>query len=454
MKTVRIGCGAGFMGDRFDASLPILRSFAENPDGPRYLMFEVLAERTLAVAQNLRRTDPEAGYSPYLDHYIRPCLAEATRLGVPIVSNMGAANPTGAARRVHAIAAELGLSVTVAVVTGDDLTATLADADIHALPTMEGIDLDNRPVLAANVYLGARPVAEAVATGADVILVGRPTDSALALGPLIHEFGWTEEDLDRLAAGTVAGHLLECGGQVTGCYFADPGFKDVPDLAHAGFPIAEIAADGGMVITKPLDTGGLVDRRTVTEQLLYEMHDPAAYLVPDVTLDVTALTLDEDGPDRVRVRGARGHAPPETLKATVSVDGGWLGEAFMTYAGPNALARAELAGEIVATRMRDARTNVPIRIDVVGTGAVIDGGDATRRKARGLPKDGEYTVRVAVQSLDRATAERATTEMQALYCSGPAAGGGYRASVTAQVATASVLVPRDAVQPRVEIVAP
>ncbi|MEO1494245.1 MAG: acyclic terpene utilization AtuA family protein [Pseudomonadota bacterium] len=451
VKTVHIGCGAGFMGDRFDASLPILADMATR-DGPKYLMFEVLAERTLAVAHNLMRDNPAAGYSPYLDHYIRPCLAQAKAGGVTIVSNLGAANPVGGAHRVLEIARDLDLSgLSVAVVLGDDLTCSIPKDEIAALPTMEGIGLDGRPILAANAYLGARPVAEAIATGADVVLVGRTTDSALALGPLIHEFGWAQDDLDDLAQGTVAGHLLECGGQVTGCYFADPGFKHVPGLSRAGFPIAECHADGSFTITKPANTGGLVDRRTVTEQLLYEMHDPAAYLVPDVTLDCTAITLTESGPDRVEVTGARGHAPPETLKATISVDGGWLGEAFMTYSGPNALARTDLAGEIIRDRLTQLGTNEPVRIETLGTGVTHDGGHTAKRASRRLPTDGEYTLRAATQSIDKAAAQRIADEVMMLYCSGPAGGGGFRASVTPQIHTASVLIPRDRIESQVRI---
>lgn len=449
--TVHIGCGAGFMGDRFDASLPILASM-ERRDGPRYLMFEVLAERTLAVAQNLRREDPSKGYSPYLDHYIRPCLAAAKRHGVTIVSNMGAANPEGGAKRVLEIARETGLTgVRVAVLSGDDLTELMPPDEIAAMPTMEGIALDARPVIAANVYLGARAVAEAVATGADVVLVGRTTDSALALGPLVHEFGWAADDWDRLAQGTVTGHLLECGGQVTGCYFADPGFKDVPDVANAGFPIAEVEADGSFTITKPEGTGGLVSRATVTEQILYEMHDPAAYIVPDVVLDCTGLDAEETGPNRVRLTGARGRPAPATLKATVSVDGGWLGEAFMTYSGPNALARAELAGRIVGERLAMRGRNEPVRIEVLGAMATHDGGNPARRASRQLPTDGEYTLRAATQSIDRARAQAVVDEVMALYCSGPAAGGGFRSSVTSQIATASVVVPRGRVEANVRV---
>ncbi|MEM7188480.1 MAG: acyclic terpene utilization AtuA family protein [Pseudomonadota bacterium] len=450
-KTVHIGCGAGFMGDRFDACLPILRDM-ERRVGPKYLMFEVLAERTLAVAQNVRRSDPDKGYSPYLDHYITRALAPAKAGGVTIVSNMGAANPVGAAKRVLEIAAEQGIEgLTVATVSGDDLLAHIPAAEIAAMDTMEGIGFEGRPIVAANAYLGARPVADAIATDADVVLVGRTTDSALALGPLIHEFGWTAEQLDLLAQGTTAGHLLECGGQITGCYFADPGFKDVPGLSSAGFPIAECHPDGSFTITKPAGTGGLVNRQTVTEQLLYEMHDPGAYLVPDVTLDCTGLQAEEIGKDRVRISGARGHTPPPSLKATVSVDGGWLGEAFMTYSGPNALARADLAGQIIGDRLASHGLNEPVRIETLGTGVTLDGGSSEKRATRNLPGDGEYTVRIATQSVSKDKAQMICDELMMLYCSGPAGGGGYRGSVTSQIATASVLIPRERIEPHVRI---
>ena len=450
--TVHIGCGAGFMGDRFDAALPILASMA-NRDGPKYLMFEVLAERTLAVAQQLKRGNPDAGYSPYLDHYIRPALAEAKRLGVKIISNMGAANPIGAAKRIREIASELGIhDLKIASVVGDDLTAAMTNDEILSTPTMEGIGFDGRPIVAANVYLGARGIADALATGADIVLVGRTTDSALALGPLIHEYGWSEDDWDRLAAGTICGHLLECGGQVSGTYFADPGFKDVPDLARAGFPIAEVEEDGSMIITKPENTGGLVSRATVIEQLLYEMHDPAAYLVADCISDITQITLTESGPDRIHIAGVKGHPAPQTLKATVCVDNGWMAEAEMTYAGPNALARAELAGEVVRQRLGILGMNEPARIDIIGTNSVLDGGNAERRRARTLSTDGEYRLRVASMASERTTAQMVADEVQSLYCSGPAAGGGYRCHVTPQIATASILIPRDRIEPHVEIV--
>lgn len=448
---VHIGCAAGFSGDRFDASLPIVADMAART-GPKFLMFEVLAERTLALAQGQKRAGMHEGYSPYLDNYIRPVLAQAMAGGVRIVSNMGAANPRAAAKRVHAIAAEYGLAPPrIFVVTGDDLTARMSEAEILAAPTMEGNDLGGRPLIAANAYLGAQPIAEAVQRGADIILVGRTTDSALALGPLIAMHGWKEDDWDRLASGTIAGHLLECGGQVTGAYFADPGFKDVPDLAHVGFPIAEVDGQGRIVMTKPAGTGGLVSRATVTEQLLYEMHDPAAYLTPDVTADVTALTLGDDGPDRIAVDGIVGRAPPATYKATVCVDNGWLGEAEISYAGPNALARTELAAAIVQERMRMHGITDDLRFDVIGSGSVFNGGHSQRKSRVSDRFDAEYRLRAAMLSEQRQHAQTLIDEVQSLYCSGPAAGGGIRFHLTPQVATASIKVARERIEPAISV---
>ena len=449
MNKVFIGCGAGFSGDRFDAAGPVVDTLSAC-DGPRYLIYEVLAERTLAIAQRLRRNDPEAGYSPYLDHYIEPILAKAKANDIRIVSNMGAANPLGAARRVLALAAEAGLTdLRVAVVTGDDLLAVHTVETIRELPTIEGIGLADREIVAANAYLGAQPIADALAIGVDVVLVGRTTDAALVLGPLIHEFGWAAGDWDRLAQGTMAGHLLECGGQVTGAYFADPGFKDVPDLAEVGFPIAEVDEAGDMVITKAAHTGGLVSRATVIEQALYEIHDPANYLTPDVVLDLSNISVEEIAPNRVRITGAKGTPPPPTLKATISIDGGWLGEGEITYAGPNALARAELAASVIRRRCQILGIQEPVRVDIFGAGAVHDNDMGSKRVQAKLPLDGEYRVRAAVRASVRKTAQQVSDEVLSLYCSGPAAGGGVRQYVTEHVSTASVLIDRDDVLPHV-----
>lgn len=450
-KKVFIASGAGFSGDRFDAAVPLVAHMA-GCDGPRYLIFEVLAERTIALAQIAKDKDPEAGYSPYLESYLRPILKQAREHNIKIVSNMGAANPLAAARHVNRLADELGLpAFKIAILQGDDLSSYLDQTTILTAPTMEGNKLSGRDLKAANVYLGADAVAKALAEDVDIVLVGRTTDSALVLGPLLHEFGWPEDDWDRLAAGTICGHLLECGAQVTGAYFADPGFKDVPDLANVGFPVAEVSETGSFVITKPENTGGCVTAATVTEQLLYEMHDPSSYVVPDVCADVTGLRLSNDGHDRIQVTGITGTVRPATLKATVCVDGGYMAEAELSYAGLNSLERAKLAGDVVIDRMKQSGFNGDIRRDIIGAYSVLDGGSDAFSTPDQLPFDGDYRVRLSLISASREPAQKLCHELQHLYCSGPAAGGGYRGSVTPQMASASILLDRDLIEPHIKV---
>lgn len=448
-KIVYIGSGAGFSGDRLDAALPVIQTLSQRK-GPRYLIYEVLAERTLAIAQRIKMRKPDQGYSPYLDKYLRLSLKAAMENNVRIVSNLGAANPAGAAKRVHELAAELDLPAPrIGIVIGDDLTTVMSTDDIGVMETIEGISIAGKEIVAANTYLGAQPIADALALGVDIVLVGRTTDAALVLGPLIHEFGWGPEDFDLLATGTLAGHLLECGGQVTGGYFCDPGFKDVPGMDNLGFPIGEVSEDGSLVVTKAENTGGIVTTATVTEQILYEMHDPSTYLTPDVTLDVTDVALSDDGPDRIKIVGAKGRPPPATLKTTVSADGGWLAEAEMIYAGPNAFARAKMAADIIRSRVRAHDVQDDLRVDIIGTGAVFDNDTSTRRSAINEPMDGEFRVRTAIRTDDKETGAYVNDEVLSLFCSGPAGGGGYRCSVTGQVNTASILVPRDMVEPHI-----
>lgn len=443
---LRIGCGAGFSGDRWDAAVPVVRELARL-GGPAVLMFETLAERTLALAQLQRRQDPAAGWEPSLERFLQPVLADCVRAGIPIVGNFGAANPHGAAARVQDLAAVLGLPpLRVAVVEGDDLLATLPAARLQELlpPSLRG-----RSLVSANAYLGAQEIAAALRAGAQVVVTGRVADPSLALGPMLAHFDWPLSDWDRLAAGTMAGHLLECGAQVCGGYFADPGRKDVPRLADVGFPIVEMHADGRFVVTKPEGTGGCVDRRTVTEQLLYEIHDPAAYLTPDVVADIGEVELVQAGPDRVEVRGVRGHPRPATLKATLCYEGGWLGEGEISYAGPQADARARLAAEVVRSRMRTlGLAGLALRADLIGVASVFadDAGQWWQGDAPTAAPD--VRLRVAAASAHRWEVERLTREVLALYTCGPAGGGGVRTAVTPRLASDSCLVPRDWLQPR------
>lgn len=438
---MRIGCGAGFAGDRLDAAVPVTAALVE-AGGPACLIFEMLAERTLALAQ-LARRQGELGFDRYLIARLEPVLAECLAHGIRIVGNFGAADPAGAAAAIVGLAARLGTRVPrIAVVTGDDLMEggpppKLRDRLAAALP--EGVE-----AMAANAYLGAAEIAAALEAGADIVVTGRVADPALALGPLVAHFGWHFEDHDQIAAGTLAGHLLECGAQVTGGYFADPGFKDVPDLAKIGFPVAEISADGSLVMTKPAGTGGAVTARTVKEQILYEIHDPAAYLTPDVVLDLSEVEVTEAGADRVAVRGARGRERPETLKATVCYPGGHLGEAEISYAGPNALARARAALGMVVPRLAQELT---WRGDFIGAASVF-GDDGSRHLHATPPGVHEVRLRLAVQGADKPAVEAALHEFGALYTCGPAGGAGLRTSLRSRFHTASAFIPRDLVAPR------
>ena len=447
---VFIGAGAGFACDRTDAAGPVADTLATLPGG-RFLIFETLAERTLAQSQLDRRRDATRGFNPALERFVGPVLARCLRDGIKIIGNFGAANPSAAAARIQAMARAQGLAAPrIGVVDGDDLTALLSPAELAAREIGGAVLRNATEIIAANVYLGAEPIAQALDQGADIVVTGRVADSALALGPLIHAFGWRLDDWDRLAVGTLAGHLLECGSQITGGYFADPPFKNVPGMADLGYPIAEIDPDGSMVITKPAATGGRVDRFTVIEQLLYEIHDPSAYLAPDVVLDITDVTVEEVAPDRVRVTGARGKPAPETLKATVCVDGGVLGEAEISYAGPNAAARARLAAQTIGERMNRRAPGLVFRVDAVGVVSVL--GDAAGALARPWASDpGDIRLRFAAQSGSAAEVELMLDEVEALYCAGPAGGAGVRKRLTPRLASASCLIERKFALPRVTL---
>ncbi len=439
MKTLAVGCGAGFSGDRVDAAAPVVRTLIER-GGPAALIFENLAERTLATQQLARRANPLLGYEPLLELELRPVLADCLAHGIVIVSNFGAANPAGAALLIQQLALELGLPAPrIAVVKGDDLS----DANGRAI-VQDHLkeNFDAARFVCANVYQGAFEIADAIRAGAQIVVTGRVADPSLTLGPAIAHFGWQRDDWDALAGATMAGHLLECGAQVSGGYFADPGMKDVQGLEDVGFPIAEIAFDGSCIVSKATHTGGLVDERTVKEQLLYELHDPAAYLTPDVVADITEATVTQVGSDRVRLSGVRGHPRTATLKANVFFDGGWFGEGEISYAGPNAEARARLAMDIMQKRMGP---QLPLRFDLIGVSSILgdDGNRMLGTAAVGQASD--LRLRVAGQHLDITVIDRLLREVTALWTGGPAGGGGVRVAKRQRLSTQSCLIARERV---------
>lgn len=315
-----IGCAAGFSGDRTDGASAVVDTLIARGGGT--LIFETLAERTLALAQLARKENPESGYDPLLDDLVSPVLARCLHNTIPIVSNFGAANPLGAARRIAALAQEQRLPAPrIATIHGDDLNTAEQRA---LLRERIGPELDQLDVVSANAYIGATEIAQALRAGAQIVVAGRVADPSLALGPALAHFDWAENDWSKLGRATIAGHLLECGTQVSGGYFCIPGLKDVPDLHAVGFPIAQIDAQGNIIISKADHTGGRVDSRSVKEQLLYEVHDPARYLTPDVTADLSQAWVQELGQDRVAVHGVTGHAKPDELKVNICYRGGWL----------------------------------------------------------------------------------------------------------------------------------
>lgn len=442
MRHVRIGSGAGYSGDRIEPAVELAEK--GNLD---YLIFECLAERTIALAQRARMADPAGGYDPLLEDRMRAVLPACRRQGVRIITNMGAANPLAAAEKVREIARALKLEgVRVAAVTGDDVLEFVR---------REGcIDDTGQPVgrfgdrlLSANAYIGAQPIIDALAQGADVVITGRAADPALVLAPLVHAFGWSMDDWVRLGRGTVVGHLLECAGQITGGYFADPGYKDVPDLARLGFPIGVVYEDGTAEITKVDGSGGQVTTATCKEQLLYEIHDPRAYLTPDVIADFSGVAIEQIGPDRVRVSGGSGRARPQTLKASVGYVDSYIGEGQISYAGPGAAARGRLALRIVEERLKLTGVKASeVRYDLLGIDAMH--GD---RLSANSAEPYEVRVRVAGRTDSLREAMRIANEVESLYTCGPAGGGGASKSARDIVAVVSVLLPRDEVRPSVHI---
>ncbi|WP_141063255.1 acyclic terpene utilization AtuA family protein [Pseudomonas lactucae] len=440
MKTLRIGSGAGYSGDRIEPAVEL----AEQGELD-YLVFECLAERTIALAQQARISDPQGGYDPLLTERMQRVLPYVGRREghrrLRVITNMGAANPVAAGIEVRRIASALGLELKVMAVVGDDVLDVLRPEQV--LDNGQTVGALGKRIISANAYLGVDSILAALRADADVVITGRVADPSLFLAPQMFEFGWAPDDWQRLGRGTLVGHLLECAGQVSGGYFADPGFKDVDDLARLGFPLAEIDAEGEALITKVAGSGGRVSRATCTEQLIYEVHDPAAYLTPDVTADFSRVGFVEEGFDRVRVQGATGRARPEQLKVSVGYLDGWIGEGQMSYGGPGAVARAQLARDVVLKRLELMGVKMQdVRAELIGMDAL--------HGPRSSIEPWEVRLRVAARCEERSEAVRVGNEVETLYTNGPSGGGGASKSVRQVVAVASLLLARDAVNPRIE----
>jgi len=450
MQTVRIANGQGFWGDNVDAPLELLRG------GPiDYLGMDYLAEVTLSIMMRQKLKNPQTGYATDFIDFIRRALPDLRRRGVRVVTNAGGLNPRACREKVFAVARELGIEgMKIGVVEGDDILPRLAElvASGHAMKNMdsgEPLAPHLAAMTSANAYLGARPVARALDMGAQIVLCGRITDTALALGPLVHEFGWGEDAWNLLAAGTITGHILECGAQATGGNFSR--FWEVPELWNVGYPIAECGADGTFTVTKHPGTGGLVTVDTVAEQLVYEMGNPREYITPDVVADFTSIRLEQEGPDRVRVSGIEGRPKTPYLKISASYLDGYKASGQVTISGPRAIEKARLSADIVWKRLERAGVVFPAEdraVELVGTGACLPG-------VLPAPDDPpEVVLRLGVRSLDRDKLERFGKEIAPLVTAGPPGVTGFaggRPRPQEVVAYWPALLDRREVESRIEV---
>jgi len=438
MKNIVIGAGAGYAGDRIEPAEELVRSGRLD-----YIVFECLAERTIALAQQRKLNDCKKGYDELLPQRMMRLLPHCHVHGVKLITNMGAANPLAALEMTVEIAQRHGLTgMKIAAVTGDDVKKVMTRLNPVILETGKSMSELWSDCFSANAYLGAESIVPALASGAHVVITGRVADPSLFVAPMMYEFGWMPDQWTLLGRGTVVGHLLECAGQVTGGYYADPGRKDVSGLCRLGFPLAEMTAAGDAVITKLDGTGGVVNLATCKEQLLYELGDPSMYLTPDVTADFTGVTLEQVGRNCVSITGGGGRERPDSLKVSIGYRDGYIGEGEISYAGFGAVDRARLAGDIVRERLRimGARYR-EIRYDLIGMNAL-------HGRASVLQKHYPYEVRlrVAARTDTRDDAAVIGNEVEALYTNGPAAGGGARKLIREIMAVGSSFVPRDVVQ--------
>ncbi len=441
MTSIRIGSGAGYSGDRIEPAVEL----AEKGD-IQYLVFECLAERTIALAQQAKLKDPTQGYDPLLVDRMQAVLGICHAKGIRVITNMGAANPVAGAEKIAEVARALGLqNLKIAAITGDDVLETLKADNIPLTETGKPVASLGDKLISANAYLGAQPIVDALQAGAHIIITGRVADPSLFLAPQIHAFGWAMDDWALLGKGTAVGHLLECAGQITGGYFADPGVKDVAGLARLGFPIAQVNADGTAVITKVEGSGGQVTAATCKEQLLYEIHNPSEYLTPDVVADFSSVTVTEIGPNCVRIDGATGKPKTNMLKASVGYLDCFIGEGQMSYAGPNAVARGRQALDIVRERLKLTGVDAnELRCDLIGIDSIHG---PTLSAAHADPY--EVRLRVVGRTNTLKEAVRIGNEVESLYTNGPAAGGGAAKSAREVVAMLSALVPWSSATPAI-----
>jgi hypothetical protein len=451
-EKIRIAAGQGFWGDLPDAPVRQVEG------GPiDYLMLDYLAEVTMSIMQKQKARDPNAGYARDFVPLMRRILPTCVERGIKVTANAGGVNVAGCATAVRDVARDLGLGgrFKIGLVTGDDILERVDELlsrgiELRNMDTDEPLSTVRDRIQSANAYLGAAPIVEGLNRGAHVVITGRATDTGLTLAPLIHEFGWAEDDWNHLAAGTIAGHIIECGAQCSGgnCQF---NWQDIPDLANVGFPIAEASPDGTFVITKHDGTGGRVNLPSVKEQLVYEMGDPHEYITPDCVADFTTIQLADDGQDRVRVFGIKGRPATEFLKVSISYSAGYKAVGTLVYSWPDAYAKAEAADKILRARL----DRLGLQFDQILTEFV--GANATHGTLAGKPSPdlAEVQLRMGVRGDDRKAIERFTKEIAPLILTGPPGVTGFaggRPKVEEIVAYWPALIPKNEITARVEII--
>ncbi|MBM7573044.1 acyclic terpene utilization AtuA family protein [Aquibacillus albus] len=438
MKKVRIGSGAGYGGDRIEPALDIMDK--GNVD---YIIFECLAERTIALAQEQKIMNPEKGYNELLEYRMRKILPIRQKRDIKLITNMGAANPLAAAKVVKKIAIELGITnLKIAAVLGDDIFDKISNYEnLKMIENGEMLSSLHNSIVSANAYIGISGIVQALDNNADIVITGRVSDPSLVLGPLVYEFGWETDNYDLLGKGTLAGHLLECGSQVTGGYFADPGYKDVPDLWKVGFPIGEIYENGEIVITKLEESGGIVNKATVSEQILYEIHDPANYYTPDVIADFSQVTLEELEINKVKITGATGKEKNNYFKTSVGYKDGYHVEGEISYGGSGAYERAKLAGEIIQKRLEQSEVFLQeLKIDYIGINSLYKDQIANAIN-NNFDDFKDVRLRVAGRLVIQEDAYHVVNEVESLMTNGPAGGGGVRVRTKKCIGIVSILVP-------------
>jgi hypothetical protein len=448
-ERIRIASGQGFWGDMLTAP------YDQVTGGEiEYLVMDYLAEVTMSILQKQRRKNPSLGYARDLVPLMEQLLPLLVKKNIRVITNGGGVNPLACRDAIFAAAAKMGISgLSIGVVLGDDILGRLEDLRgggmlLKNMETGEDLGTVMDRVMSANVYFGAAPIVEALGRGARIVITGRTTDTGLTLAPMMHEFGWKAGEWDRLAAGTVAGHILECGGQASGGNFSAD-WRSVPDLAHIGFPIAEASPDGSVVITKHRGTGGLVSVQTVKEQLLYEIGNPADYITPDCIADFTTIQVSPDGPDRVLVAGVKGGPATDTYKVSMSYLDGYTASGTLTYAWPDALEKGRAADKILRRRMQD----LGLRFEEVRTEFL--GYNSCHGPLAVTPDEvNEVVLRIGVRGKDFAAVERFGKEIAPLILTGPPSVTGFaggRPKPSEVIAYWPALLPKSAVQPEVVV---